>query len=70
MLRRMIAYCRSLPHSWSGYDEIAKKTAKGWGIHAAIFDIDIGPLLQVQKLRTLFCSRAPKVTWRRSPPPN
>jgi hypothetical protein len=50
VLRRMIAYCRSLPHSWSGYDEIAKKTAKGWGIHAAIFDIDIGPLLQVQKL--------------------
>ncbi|MGH6666187.1 MAG: hypothetical protein ACREB2_15000 [Pseudolabrys sp.] len=49
-LRRMIAYCRSLPHSWSQYDEIAKKTPKGWGIHAAIFDIDIGPLLQVQKL--------------------
>jgi hypothetical protein len=49
-LRRMIAYCRSLPHSWSGYDEIAKKTPKGWGIHAAILDIDIGPLLQVQKL--------------------
>jgi hypothetical protein len=50
VLRRMIAYCRSLPHSWSEYDEIAKKTPKGWGIHAAIFDIDIGPLLQVQKL--------------------
>ena len=49
-LRRMIAYCRSLPHSWSQYDEIAKKTPKGWGIHAAILDIDIGPLLQVQKL--------------------
>ncbi len=50
VLRRMIAYCRSLPHSWSGYDEIAKNTPKGWGIHAAIFDVDIGPLLQVQKL--------------------
>ena len=50
VLRRMIVYCRSLPHSWSGYDAIAKKTLKGWGIHAAIFDIDIGPLLQVQKL--------------------
>ncbi len=49
-LKRMIAYCRSLPHSWSKYDEIAKHTAKGWGIHAAILDIDIGPLLQVQKL--------------------
>jgi hypothetical protein len=49
-LKNMVAYCRSLPHSWSEYDEIAKKTAKGWGIHAAVLDIDIGPLLQVQKL--------------------
>jgi hypothetical protein len=49
-LKRMIAYCRSLPQSWSHYDEIAKHTAKGWGIHAAILDIDVGPLLQVQKL--------------------
>ena len=45
-----IAYCRSLPHRWSEYDEIAKHTPKGWGIHAAVLDIDIGPLLQVQKL--------------------
>jgi len=50
VLRRMIAYCRSLPHSWSKYDEIAKNTEKGWGIHAAVLDIDVGPLLQVQKL--------------------
>jgi hypothetical protein len=50
VLRRMIAYCRSLPHRWSEYDEIAKHTAKGWGIHAAVLDIDVGPLLQVQKL--------------------
>ena len=49
-LKRMIAYCRSLPHRWSEYDQIAKKTPKGWGIHAAMLDIDIGPLLQVQKL--------------------
>jgi hypothetical protein len=49
-LRRMIAYCRSLPHSWAKYDEIAKHTEKGWGIHAAVLDIDVGPLLQVQKL--------------------
>ena len=57
-LKRMIAYCRSLPHSWSKYDEIAKHTAKGWGIHAAILDIDIGPLLQVQKLLELGAVRA------------
>jgi hypothetical protein len=49
-LKRMVAYCRSLPHSWSEYDRIAKQTEKGWGIHAAVLDIDIGPLLQVQKL--------------------
>jgi hypothetical protein len=50
VLKRMIAFCRSLPHSWREYDKIAKQTAKGWGIHAAVLDIDIGPLLQVQKL--------------------
>ncbi len=50
VLKRMIAYCRSLPHSWAKYDEIAKHTDKGWGIHAAVLDIDVGPLLQVQKL--------------------
>jgi hypothetical protein len=50
VLKRMIAYCRGLPHRWSEYDEIAKHTAKGWGIHAAVLDIDVGPLLQVQKL--------------------
>jgi hypothetical protein len=50
VLKRMIAYCRSLPHSWREYDKIAKKTEKGWGIHAAVLDIDVGPLLQVQKL--------------------
>jgi hypothetical protein len=50
VLKRMIAYCRSLPRSWREYDKIAKQTAKGWGIHAAVLDIDVGPLLQVQKL--------------------
>jgi hypothetical protein len=49
-LKRMIAYTRTLPHSWREYDRIAKQTEKGWGIHAAVLDIDIGPLLQVQKL--------------------
>ncbi len=49
-LKHMIAFCRSLPHRWSEYDKVAKHTAKGWGIHAVLLDIDIGPLLQVQKL--------------------
>jgi hypothetical protein len=50
VLKRMIAFCRSLPHSWREYDKIAKQTPKGWGIHATVLDVDIGPLLQVQKL--------------------
>ncbi len=58
VLKRMIAYCRSLPHSWREYDKIAKKTEKGWGIHAAVLDIDVGPLLQVQKLLELVAVRA------------
>ncbi len=58
ILKRMIAYCRSLPHSWAKYDEIAKTTQRGWGIHAAVLDIDVGPLLQVQKLLELGAVRA------------
>jgi len=49
-LRRMIAYCRSVPPYWSEYDKLAKTTRGGWGVHAAVLDIDIGPMLQVQKL--------------------
>jgi hypothetical protein len=49
-LKHMIGFCRSLPHSWWEYDKVAKHTAKGWGIHAVLLDIDIGPLLQAQKL--------------------
>ncbi|HEY1474515.1 MAG TPA: hypothetical protein VGF53_10565 [Pseudolabrys sp.] len=49
-LKRMIAFSRSVPNSWNEHDRLAKSTAGGFGIHAAILDIDIGPLLQVQKL--------------------
>ena len=49
-LKRMIAFSRSVPNSWNEHDQLAKTTAGGLGIHAAILDIDIGPLLQVQKL--------------------
>jgi hypothetical protein len=49
-LKRIIAYCRSVPPRWSAYDKLAKTTRGGWGAHAAVLDIDIGPLLQVQKL--------------------
>jgi hypothetical protein len=49
-LKRMIAFSHSVPNRWSEHDRLAKTTMGGLGIHAAILDIDIGPLLQVQKL--------------------
>lgn len=49
-LKRMIAYARSVPQRWSEQDKLAKNTKGGWGIHAAVLDLDLGPLLQVQKL--------------------
>jgi hypothetical protein len=49
-LKRMIAVARSVPNRWNDHDKLAKTTTAGMGIHAAILDIDIGPLLQVQKL--------------------
>jgi hypothetical protein len=49
-LQRMIAHSRSVPYSWSAHDKMAKFTPKGYALHAAIFDRDIGPLLQTQKL--------------------
>ncbi len=49
-LARMVRFARSIPHRWSEYDRVAKHTAQGLGIHAVLLDVDIGPLLQVQKL--------------------
>jgi hypothetical protein len=49
-VKRMVAFSRSVPNRWSEHDRLAKTTAGGFGIHAAVLDIDIGPLLQVQKL--------------------
>lgn len=49
-LKRMIAYSRTVPNRWSEHDRLAKTTPGGFGIHAAVLDIDLGPILQVQKL--------------------
>lgn len=49
-LKRMIAHTRSVPYSWAEHDKMAKFTPKGYAVHAAIFDRDVGPLLQTQKL--------------------
>ncbi len=48
----MIAHSRTGPQRWGDWDKMAKTTAPGIGIHAAILDRDIGPMLQVQKLAT------------------
>jgi hypothetical protein len=49
-VRRMVAFSRTVPNAWSEHDNLAKNTPGGLGIHAAILDRDIGPLLQAQKL--------------------
>ncbi len=49
VLRRMIAFARSVPDAW-GQHEILANTAKGLGVHALNLDLDVGPMLQTQKL--------------------
>jgi hypothetical protein len=49
VLRRMIALARTVPDAWKAHDDLAN-TPAGLGLHALLLDIDIGPLLQVQKL--------------------
>jgi hypothetical protein len=49
MLRRMVDFCRTVPDAWSEHEKLAN-TAQGLGIHALNLDLDVGPLLQVQKL--------------------
>ena len=49
VLRQMIKFCRSVPDDWNAHDALAN-TAAGLGVHAMLLDIDVGPLLQVQKL--------------------
>lgn len=51
-LRKMVAYARSLPQSWEQHVANAG-TPKGLGIHALNLDGDIGPWLQVVKLKGL-----------------
>jgi hypothetical protein len=49
ILRRMVIFCRTVSDTWSEHDRLAN-TPKGLGVHALNLDIDIGPLLQTQKL--------------------
>jgi hypothetical protein len=48
--RKMVAFCRSVPYQWSEHEKLVQTKRAGVGIHAALFDIDLGPLIQTQKL--------------------
>lgn len=49
ILRRMVAFARSVPDAW-GQHEILANTPKGLAVHALNLDLDVGPMLQTQKL--------------------
>ena len=49
VLKRMVDFSRSVPDDWSAHERLAG-TAKGLAIHALNLDLDVGPLLQTQKL--------------------
>jgi hypothetical protein len=49
IVRRMIDVSRSVPETWSAHEALAN-TPQGVGMHALNLDIDVGPLLQTQKL--------------------
>jgi hypothetical protein len=48
-VRRMIAFSRTVPDDWNEHDKLAN-TPRGFAVHALSLDIDVGPLLQTQKL--------------------
>jgi hypothetical protein len=50
VLKSMVDFSRSVPDEWNQHDRLAN-TPKGLGVHAMNLDLDVGPLLQVQKLR-------------------
>ena len=49
IVRRMIDFGKSVPDDWNEHQMLAN-TPKGLGIHALNLDLDVGPLLQTQKL--------------------
>jgi hypothetical protein len=51
VLKRMIAFARSVPDTWSEHEKLAN-TEKGWALHAMVLDLDVGPHLQTHKLLT------------------
>jgi hypothetical protein len=51
VLKKMVALARSVPDDWSEHEKIGD-TWQGWALHAMVLDIDVGPMLQTQKLLT------------------
>jgi hypothetical protein len=51
VLKRMVAFARSVPDDWSQHEKLANMP-EGWALHAMVLDIDVGPLLQTHKLLT------------------
>jgi hypothetical protein len=51
VLKKMVAYARSVPDEWAAHERLAD-TPQGWALHAMVLDIDVGPLLQTHKLLT------------------
>ncbi|KRR24271.1 hypothetical protein [Bradyrhizobium retamae] len=51
VLKRMVAFTRTVPDTWSEHEKLAK-TPQGWAVHAMVLDIDVGPMLQTHKLLT------------------
>jgi hypothetical protein len=49
ILQKMVGFSRSVRDDWSLHEHLAG-TPKGLAIHALNLDIDVGPLLQAQKL--------------------
>jgi hypothetical protein len=51
VFKRMASVVRSVPQNWSAFEKLGL-TEQGWGIHALVYDMDVGPILQVHKLLT------------------
>jgi hypothetical protein len=49
IVRKMVNFGKSVPDDWNEHQALAN-TPKGLGVHALNLDIDVGPLLQTQKL--------------------
>lgn len=51
IVEQMTTQAKTVPHNWASQAELAKTDA-GLGIHAMTMDKDVGPLLQIHKLKT------------------